>query len=54
MTLWSVDFNLDMEIEDYYNLIFALYFNLYSSFNLCSFMFVINVDLRILMVGMVG
>ena len=49
-----MDFNLDMEIEDYYNFISILYFNLYFSFNLCSFMFVINMDLLVLMVEMVG
>ena len=54
MTLWSVDFNLDLEIEDYYSFIVVLYFNLYSSFNFCSFMFVLNMILLVLMVEMVG
>ena len=48
---YRVDFSLDSEIEDYCSFIFVLYFSLYSSFNFCSFMFVINMDLLELMVG---
>ena len=49
-----MDFNLDLEIKDYYSFISVLYFNLYSSFNFYSFLFVINMDLLVLMIEMVG
>ena len=38
MTLWSVDFNLDLEIDDYCS----------------SFLFVISLNLWVLMVEMLG
>ena len=51
MTLWSVDFSLELGIEDICSLTFVLYFYLYS-FNFCSFVFVVNMDLWVLMVEM--
>ena len=52
-TIWSMDFSLELEIEDICSLTFVLYFYLYS-FNLCSFMFVVNINLWVLMVEMIG
>ena len=54
MTLWSVDFNLDLGFKDICSLIFVLYYHLYLFFNLCSFMFVINMNLWVLMAEMIG
>ena len=49
-----MDFDLDLEIEDYCSFISISYFNLYFFFNFGNFMFVINMNLLVLMVEMVG
>ena len=54
MTLWSVDFNLDLEIEVICSLNPILYLYLFSFFNLCSFVFVININLWVLLTEMLG
>ena len=54
MTLWSVDFSLDIEIEVIFSLNPVLYFYIFSFLNLCSFMFVDNMNLCVLMVEMLG
>ena len=53
-TLWSVNFSLDLEIEVICSLNPVLYFYLFSFFNFCSFVFVINMDLWVLIVEMLS
>ena len=54
MTLSSVDFILDLEIEVICSLNPVLCFYLFSFFNFCSFVFSINMNLWVLMVEMLG
>ena len=54
MTLWSVDFSLDLEIGDYCSLNSVLNFYLFSLFNSCSFIFVISMNLWVLMAELLG
>ena len=51
---WSVDFSLDLDIEVICSLNPVLYFYLFSSFSFCSFVFVINMNLWVLMAKMLG
>ena len=52
--LWSVDFSLVTWIEVICNLNLVLYFYLFSFFNFCNFVFVINMNLWVLMAEMLG
>ena len=53
-TLWSMDFSLELGIEDICSLTSVSYFYVYSFFNFCSFMFVINMNVWVLTVEMIG
>ena len=53
-TLWSVDFSLDLEIEAICSLNLVLHFYLFYFFNLCSFVFVISMNVWVLMAEMLG
>ena len=54
MTLWSVDFSFDLEIEVILCLNPILCFYLFSFFNFCSFVFVISMNVLVLMAEMLG
>ena len=56
MTLWSVDFSLDLQIEVICSLNLVLYFYLFFFFfiNFCSFVFVISMNVWVLMAEMLG
>ena len=54
MTMWSVDFSLEFGFEVICSLNPVLYFYLFSFFNFCSFMFVDNINLWVLMAEMLG
>ena len=53
MTLWSVNFSMELKIEDICNLTYVLFFYLYS-FYLCRFMFFINMKIWVLMAEIIG
>ena len=54
ITLWSVDFSLDLGTKAICSLNSVLYFYLFSFFNLCIFMFVDNMNLWVLIAEMLG
>ena len=54
MTLWSVDFSLDLGIEVICSLNSVLYFYPFSFFKFFIFMFIINMNLWVLIAKMIG